>query len=114
MSDLESFFDISKKMASVAQQKRVMFEQYDLNLFYFEGNGVFKASKEFISYIKSIKELSSDTSAVILDENNLPIKINDLESFLLSLVDVHIQANNKLFFQHQKLINENLIESIIK
>lgn len=114
MDNLEKYFELSKLMVSVAQQKRLMFEEYDLNLFYFHNNGVFKANKELISYIKTIQELSTDTSAVILDENNHPIKIENLNEFLLTIVDIHIQANNRLFYQYQKLENDNVIESIIK
>ena len=114
MNDLSKFFEISKKMSSVALQKRIIFEEYDLNLFYFENNGVFKATKELISYIKCLKELSNDDSAIILDENNVPIKIEDLSVFLTSLIDTHIQANNRLFYQYQTLNNNNIIESVIK
>jgi hypothetical protein len=114
MTTLQKAFEISKIMASIANQKRILYEEYDFDLFYFNNGGVFKATKECISYIKSIKDLSSDVSVVLLDENNTPVKIENIDTFLNALVDKHIQANNKFFFQYESLKIAKTVESIVK
>jgi hypothetical protein len=114
MTKIEKAFEISKVAVSIANQKRIFQEEYDLNLFYFENNGVFKATKELISYVKTIKDLSQDTAIVLLDDNNTPIRIENIETFLNAIVDKHMQANNRFFFQYENLKTVETIESILK
>jgi hypothetical protein len=51
---------------------------------------------------------------VLLDENNTPIRIENIETFLNAIVNKHIQANNRFFFQYEKLKTVETIESILK
>jgi len=114
MSPNQKILEISKSAIDLANQTRILHEEYDLDLFYFHNGGTFKITKEFLSYIKTIKDLMFDETVIIIDENGTPVLIENINLFLDDIVNKHIQANNKFFYKHQELKNSVNLESILK
>lgn len=100
-------------MVTVANQKRILKEEYEQSLFYFENGGTFKADSSFISYVVSLKNLPNDNRIVIVDINSTPIEILDLNVFLENLLNVHFQANNSYFSKFLKLKKSRNIKNIL-
>ncbi len=111
--NIEKAFEISNLMVTIANQKRVLKEEYDQNLMYFESGGIFKANNETIVYVKTLKELTKEKQLVILDTNQTPILILDIEKFLESLLDKHFQANNAYYSKFEKLKTNRNIKNIL-
>lgn len=111
--NVEKAFEISNLMVTVANQKRILKEEYDQSLFLFENGGVFKATNEFICYVKTLKELLQENRAVIIDFNSTPIEIKDISKFLESLLNSHFQANNFYFSKFETLKKSKNITSIL-
>jgi hypothetical protein len=55
--------------------------------------GFFKATRELITFVQLVLD-KGRTSIVLIDENNNPIEIKDLENFLEDLLDKYFQATN--------------------
>ncbi len=111
--NVEKAFEISNLMVTVANQKKVLKEEYEQSLFFFENGGVFKADESVICYVKNLKELLQENRAVIIDFNRTPIEITDLSKFLESLLNVHFQANNAYFSKFETLKKSKNIKSIL-
>jgi hypothetical protein len=111
--NIEKAFEISNLMATVANQKRILQEEYTQSLMYFENGGSFKADNNTIAYVKTLKELTSEKRLVIIDNNSTPIEILDIDKFLESLLDRHFQANNAYFASFSALKKSRNIKAIL-
>jgi len=111
--NIEKAFEISNLMATVANQKRVLKEEYEQSLMYFENGGSFRADHTTISYIKTLKELTNEKRLVIIDANFTPIEILDIDKFLASLLDKHFQAINAYFSKFNVLKKSRNIKNIL-
>ncbi len=111
--NIEKAFEISNLMATIANQKRILKEEYEQSLFHFENGGIFKADSATITYIKSLKDLTNEKKLVIIDSNFMPIQIEDIDKFLESLLDKHFQANNSYFSKFDLLKKNRNTKSIL-
>lgn len=110
---IEKAFEISNLMATVANQKRILKEEYEQSLFYFENGGTFRADTTTITYVKTLKELIKESRLVVVDFNSLPIEILDTDKFLQNLLDRHFQANNSYFSKFNELKKNRNIKNIL-
>ncbi len=109
---LEKALDISNYMVTLNNQKRLLNEQYKENLVYYHGGGQFTVTKELISFCQTL--ISMDQFIVILiDDNNIPIEINDLDAFKQAIVSQYFEASNQYLAEYSKLKSQRSVESII-
>lgn len=106
-------FDIANLMVSISNQKRALREEFEQTLFYFYNGGSFKANKDLISYVSSIKSLGVKENAVITDENEQPILIDNIDKFLEALLDCHTRANNLYYTKYEQLRKSRSVESVL-
>lgn len=111
--NIEKAFEVSNLMVTVANQKRILKEEYEQSLFYFENGGTFRADNTTIVYVKSLKELTKEKRLIIVDANSTPIEILDIDKFLDSLLDKHFQANNLYFSRYDALKKSRNIKNIL-
>ena len=90
-------FNIANLMATMANQKRILKEEFEQTLFYFHNGGTFQATPVLISYVQSLKLLELEET-VIVDSNGIPILVKSLSNFLEQLLDCHVRANNCLLY----------------
>lgn len=105
-------FDIANFMTTLANQKKVIYEEYQQDCVYFFNGATFKVNRELINFAKTLLDLDH-TDAVLLDDNNLPVDIPDLKVFLDSLLSVYASATNKYQTQYQKIKNSRSVESLL-
>lgn len=70
------------------------------HLVYSINGGIFKISQEFISFIFAISQ--SKPSAVVLDSNENPIKIEDLASFYEEILELYQEGMNDYLLDFEK------------
>ena len=70
------------------------------HLVYSQNGGIFKITQDFISFIFALSQ--SRRSAIILDSNENPIKIDDLEDFYESILDIYQEGMNDYLIEFEK------------
>jgi hypothetical protein len=105
-------FDIANLMATMANQKRILKEEFEQTLFYFHNGGTFQATSALIAYVQSLKLLELEET-VIVDNNGIPILVKSLSNFLEQLLDCHVRANNLYFTKYEDLKKSRSVESIL-
>lgn len=70
------------------------------HLVYSQNGGIFKITQDFISFIFVLSQ--SKKSAVILDSNENPVKIDDLEDFYESILDIYQEGMNDYLIEYEK------------
>lgn len=113
-SILEKAVETANLMTTLANQKRALQEEYEQSLFYFYNGGTFKATRETISFVHSLVSMGYQLNVTVIDDNNLPISVDNLETFLENLLDLHTQAANNYFTKYEELKRSRNITSILK
>jgi hypothetical protein len=70
------------------------------HLVYSQNGGIFKITQDFISFIFALSQ--SKKSAVILDSNENPVNIDDLEDFYESILDIYQEGMNDYLIEYEK------------
>lgn len=100
MSSTETSQNIIKQRADWLRRRDLLREQAQQSLILAVNGSFFTANAETISLIKVLID-TGKTSAIILDNNQLPCQIDDLGQLLTMLVEHHQQALN---LYHQEYV----------
>jgi len=109
---LKEALDFSNLMITLDNQKRVLKEQYQNNLMYYFNGSQFTVTQSLISFCQSLLALHQ-TETVLVDDNDIPVMILDLEKFANELVSVYGKAANKYLTEYNKLKINKTVKGII-
>ena len=70
------------------------------HLIFSQSGGIFHITQDFISFIFALSQ--SKSSAVILDSNENPVKIDDLEDFYDSILSIYYEGMNDYLAEFEK------------
>lgn len=105
---LADALDFANYSQTLFNQKKLTYQKFVDSCIYYYNAGKFTINKELICYCNNLTN-----SAIILDDNNLPIKISDIKKFTKQIT---IQYNSALDLYHQeyeKIISQKNVEGII-
>lgn len=109
---LSKALEFGNLMLTHQTQKNNLKEKFYSSIdFYYEGSK-FLATPELVSFCTSLLYLNQ-TSAVLIDTNDLPCRVEDLQSFTEELVDCYKQASNKYLNEYNDLKIKRSILDII-
>ena len=110
---LQKALDMSNYMVTLNNQKRLLKEQYQENLVYYFNGGQFTITQELISFCQSLISLNQ-TNTILIDDNSLPIEIEDLEKFSHGIYSKYFEASNRYLTEYNKLKTNRSVESIME
>jgi len=110
---LKKALDFSNYMITLGNQKRILKEQFQNNSIHYVNGGQFTVTQELLSFCQSLVSLEQQ-STVIVDDNDTPIMIEDLEEFTNKIVSVYWQAANKYYTEYNKLKTNRSVEGIVE
>ena len=105
-------FELANYMSTLAEQKRIIFEEFQQNLIYFFNGATFTVSRELINHVKTLIDLEQ-TDSVLIDDNNLPVDVQDLVKFLEQILDIHTHATNQFYSKYQKIKKNRSVEGLL-
>ena len=109
---IKQVFDVANYMTTLADQKRILVEEYNQNIIYFFNGGCFRVDRELINFVKTLIDLDK-RSAVIIDQNSSPVDIENLKTFLDEILNTYFSAVNSYHNKYQKLRSCRSVESIL-
>jgi len=109
---LQKALDIGNYMFTFNNQKRLLQEQYKENLVYYYQGGQFTISQELISFCQSLLAMNQ-TGTILIDDNDLPVEIENLETFAHELYSKYFEASNRYLVEYSKLKKNRSVESIM-
>lgn len=104
--------DFSNFMVTLETQKRVLKEQYYEALIHYHNKGQFTINPEKISFLQTLLNMNQ-TDVVLIDDNELPIQIEDLKSFMLEVTNIYFTASNKYLVEYTKLVSSRSVKGLI-
>lgn len=111
---IKKAFEIAELATTFSAQKQVLKEEYIQNLNYYYNGGIFVITKELITFLKVMKDLTNTNSLIVVDQNFTPIEINDLDQFIENILSKYFFAHNEYYTRFQSLKTSRTIESILQ
>lgn len=109
---IQKAFEAANYMSTLAAQKHIFREEYHQNLVHYHNGGTFKATRELINFIEML--LNKENSSIILvDDNNIPIEIEDLKKFSEDILSRHFEAVNEYHSKYSRLKKNRSVEGIL-
>jgi hypothetical protein len=99
---LEKAMESAKYRVTLYNQKENCKLKFKQALSFSKAGGVFHVSQELISFVSSLLARSL-TEAIIIDVNENPIKIDDLENFHDTIIDRYYEATNDYLTDFKKI-----------
>lgn len=109
---LANAIDASKYRATLYAQKNNIKLKYEQSIIYAAGGGLFKAEASLISFVSTLVDRGINET-VIIDVNNNPIYIEDLETFLSDILDLYAKASNIYLQEYKKIQSARKIAPMI-
>ena len=110
---LQKALDFSNYMVTLNNQKRILQESVYQDLIYYISGSKFTVNRELICFCSTLVNFKRE-SIVLIDDNDIPVKIDDINKFLEDILDVYFTATNKFNTEYQKLKSNRSVEKLIE
>ena len=109
---LKKALEFSNFMVTLDNQLRNLREKFNQDAIYYHNGGQFTVTKELISFCDTMVDKNQKT-IVLVDDNEMPVQIEDLEIFVDNLVDNYVQSSNSFLNDYNILRKKRSVEFII-
>jgi len=92
-------------------QKSILKESYFDSLIYYSNGGQFTVNKSLLSFINLL--LEKQDSAVIIDDNDNPFQIENLQEFYDNILDLYFQSSNEYYEKVRGLKTKRSVEKLV-
>lgn len=110
---LKKALEISDRMEVLSSQIVILKEELGQSLVYYTQGGSFTVSKELVVFVKTLIDLGNTTDTVLIDNNDTPIFIKDLQDFFKNIMDIYFSATNEYYTKYTTIINQKTVESLV-
>lgn len=109
---LEKALNFSNYIVTLNNQKNLLKEKLDQRLVHYYGGGTFTVTTELVTFVGML--VSRDrTSFVLLDDNSMPIKVEDLPTFLDDILDILESSLLDYHKDYQEMKSKRSVESLV-
>lgn len=99
---LENALAFSQYRATIENRRVALERRFDSMTTIHHNNGMFSADKNTIAFVAALID-GGHKDAVLLDDKNNPIDIDDLKLFQTTLMDAYFAATNEYSSEMKKL-----------
>ena len=110
---LEKALEFSNTMQTFNLNKNNLKIKTQNLLNYSNSGGSFNVNQSLISFMHMIVQ-SGKTEVVILDKNDIPIKIEDTTKFLEDISSLYFESINEYYNDYQKLKSSRKVEKVLE
>lgn len=109
---LEKALEFSNFLDTQNNQKRIFLKQYKENLIHYTQGHKITVTQQLISFCQSLLALEQ-TSTVLLDDNEIPFDVEDLQEFTKEILGVYIFACRKYSTDFADIKKHRSVEGLI-
>lgn len=108
---LKKALDFANFRVSLQNQKETLKLKLKEHLTYSTNGGTFSINPELISFVAILKERSEE--GILLDQNEIPIHIENLEDFLDEILSRYMNATNNYYDEYEKLKKSRNVGKVV-
>jgi hypothetical protein len=109
---LSKALEFSNFLATQNNQKRIFLAQYKENLVHYAHGYKFTVTQELINFCYTLSKLSS-SSVIVLDDNNIPFSVDDIEEFTKELLGVYVFASRKYATDYETIKKNRSVQGLV-
>lgn len=110
---LEEALKFANYQQTLSIQRKVLKEKLDTRLTYGHNGGIFKITKELISFVQMLISMGRCENLPIVDSNENPILIEDLNKFQTEILDRYFEATFDYLNAYNELKKSRSVEKLI-
>lgn len=110
---LKKALEFSNYKQTFSIQRKVLKEKIEAKLTYGFNGGIFKINRELLNFVQMLLNEGRTSGIVILDANENPILIDNLENFKDEIFDRYFTATSDYFEQYQNLKKSRSVEKLL-
>ena len=110
---LEKALEFSNTMQTFNLNKNNLKIKTQNLLNYSNSGGSFNVNQSLISFMHMIDQ-TRKTEVVILDKNDIPIKVEDTAKFLEDISSLYFESINEYYNDYQKLKSSRKVEKVLE
>lgn len=108
---LEKVLEDVNHIHSINNQKRLLKEKYYEDRVVFSNGGKFTVTDSFIAFVK---EASANGIIHFIDDNDIPVEIEDVDTFYNTIVNTYKTATEQYYQKYNNLVeNSRNIEELL-
>lgn len=109
---LKQALDFSNYNQTLSIQRRILKEKFNAQITFGYNGGIFKIDRSLIVFIDMM--ISNDRSDVVLiDINENPVWISDLEKFKSEILDRYFSATHEYQIEYEKIKKNRSVASLV-
>jgi len=101
---LEKALEFSNYMVTLNNQKRILREKFRESVVYYCKGSQFTVTKELMTFVNLLLDKNNQKNIVLIDDNEIPVMIDDLTVFLNEILDTYFSAANEYHTEYKKLL----------
>jgi len=110
---LKAALDFSNYQQTFSIQKKVLKERIAAKLTYGFNGGLFRIDRTLLTFVDMLCAKGRTSGVVLLDTNENPVLVDDLEVFREELFQRYFEVTNEYFDQYQKIKKSRSVEKLI-
>jgi len=110
---LKQALDFAPYRQTFAIQRKLLKESVDASLTYGYGGGIFKIDRNLLSFVQLLIDQDRLTNVPLIDLNDNPILIDDLEKFKNEIFDRYFSATYKYLEAYNQLKKSRSVEKLV-
>jgi len=111
---LEKAFQTANFMASLTGQRKLALEEFNQSLIHYQSGASFTITRELISFVKLLLDSEYTEDVVLIDDNNMPVQIKDVQEFYDNILNQYFQSSNQYFSKYSALKKQRKVEDLVK
>lgn len=110
---LSKALEFANYSTTINNQKRILKEKFHEDLIYFTKGSQFIITKELINFTNLLVSKGQTSDIVLIDDNGIPVMIEDLEEFLDDVLDQYFNASNTYHEKYLELSKKRSVEKLV-
>lgn len=111
---LKEALEFSQYKQTLSIQRKILKEKIEAKLTFGYSSGIFKIDRTLISFVQMLIDQHRTNGVVLLDQNENPIFIDDLEKFRDEILDRYFTSTHEYYEQYQTLKKSRTVEKLLE
>lgn len=109
---VEKAFQTANFMATLSNQRRIILEEFNQKLIFYTKGSTFTVNPLLITFISTLIG-AGNTQIVLLDDNSIPVEIDNLEDFYKSILSIYKEATNEYIIKYAELKTKRRVGDLV-
>ena len=109
---LAKALEFSNFLETQNNQKRIFLAQYKENLIHYTHGHKFTVTRELINFCHLLSEIH-DEDLVVLDDNDIPFVISNIDEFVKELLSVYTSASHKYATDYETIRKNKSVQGLV-